>query len=133
MNLSPNDLHTLSSVPEMAVSSVGVVIRARNEARWIGETLAALCDPAALAPRQIVVVDSGSTDGTQAIVKRFPVLLLQIAPEDFTYGYALNLGVSSAESEIVATLSAHSLPASSGWLRNLLKPFASPRVAGVYG
>jgi rhamnosyltransferase len=109
------------------------VIRAKNEARFIGETLTAVFETAALAPRQVVVVDSGSTDGTQAIVRSFPTTLIEIAPEDFTYGYALNLGVASLDAEIVATLSAHSLPANSNWLRNLIEPFGRARVAGVYG
>jgi glycosyltransferase involved in cell wall biosynthesis len=109
------------------------VIRAKNEARFIGETLEAVFQPGALTPRQLVVVDSGSTDGTQAIVRRFPVTLIQIKPEEFTYGYALNLGVASIDSEIVATLSAHSLPANTDWLRELLLPFSTARVAGVYG
>jgi rhamnosyltransferase len=88
---------------------------------------------AALAPREVVVVDSGSTDGTQAIVESFPTRLIQIAPEEFTYGYALNLGVASVDADIVATLSAHSLPANQDWLRNLIQPFSQVRVAGVYG
>jgi rhamnosyltransferase len=95
--------------------------------------LAAIFDPAAVAPRHVVVVDSGSTDGTQAIVRSFPTTLIQIRPEDFTYGYALNLGVASVDAELVATLSAHSLPANADWLRSLVKPFTTPRVVGVYG
>jgi glycosyltransferase involved in cell wall biosynthesis len=110
-----------------------VVIRAKNEARFIGETLQAIFDSSALEPRQVIVVDSGSTDGTQAIVESFPTRLIQITPEDFTYGYALNLGVANVDADVVATLSAHSLPANADWLRNLIKPFAQPRVAGVYG
>jgi rhamnosyltransferase len=113
--------------------SVSVVIRAKNEARFIGETLEAIFDPQAVPPRQVVVVDSGSTDGTQAIVESFPTTLIQIRPEEFTYGYALNLGVASVDAEIVATLSAHSLPANPDWLRNLVQPFTRARVAGVYG
>jgi rhamnosyltransferase len=109
------------------------VIRAKNEARFIGETLQAIFDASALAPSQVVVVDSGSTDGTQAIVQSFPAHLIQIAPEEFTYGYALNLGVASIDAELVATLSAHSLPSSTDWLRNLIRPFSGPRIAGVYG
>jgi rhamnosyltransferase len=109
------------------------VIRAKNEARFIGETLAAIFDPAARAPRQVVVVDSGSSDGTQAIVQRFPTTLIQIRPEDFTYGYALNLGVANVDADVVATLSAHSLPSGSDWLSQIIKPFGTPRVAGVYG
>jgi rhamnosyltransferase len=86
-----------------------------------------------VAPRQVIVVDSGSTDGTQAIVQSFPTTLLQITPEEFTYGYALNLGVAQVDAEIVATLSAHSLPSGPEWLRNLIAPFRRPRVVGVYG
>ena len=109
------------------------MIRAKNEARFIGETLAALFDPAAAAPRRVVVVDSGSTDGTLEIVRRFPVELVEIPPAEFTYGHALNLGVAAAGGDFVATLSAHSLPADPDWLRNMVRPFANPRVAGVYG
>jgi glycosyltransferase involved in cell wall biosynthesis len=78
-----------------------VVIRAKNEARFIGDTLQALFEPDALRPCQVIVVDSGSTDGTQAIVRSFPAQLIQIAPEDFTYGYALNLGVANVDAELV--------------------------------
>jgi rhamnosyltransferase len=111
-----------------------VVIRAKNEAPFIGETLAGVYDSAAPAPRQVVVVDSGSTDGTLDIARSFPNLtLIQIRPDEFTYGYALNLGVAHVDAEIVATLSAHSLPANPDWLFELVKPFTTPRVAGVYG
>ena len=113
--------------------SVAVVIRAKNEARFIGDTLAAIFDPAALPPRHVVIVDSGSTDGTQDIVRGFPTTLIQIKPEEFTYGFALNLGVAHVDAEIVATLSAHSLPTNPAWLRRLIEPFRQARVAGVYG
>ncbi len=113
--------------------NASVVIRAKNEARFIGETLSAIFQPAALQPVRVVVVDSGSTDGTVEIVKQFPVTLVQIRPQDFTYGYALNLGVAEAGGDAVASLSAHSLPADEHWLRTLIEPFSNPRVAGVYG
>ncbi len=113
--------------------TASVVIRAKNEARFIGDTLAALFQPAALQPLRVVVVDSGSTDATVEIARAFPVTLVQIRPEDFTYGYALNLGIAEAEGDVVASLSAHSLPADEHWLERLIEPFANPRVAGVYG
>ncbi len=110
-----------------------MVIRAKNEARYIGDALAAVFDPSALSPRQVVVVDSGSIDGTQDIVRRFPATLIQIRPEEFTYGFALNLGVAHTNAEIIATLSAHSTPSTPDWLRRLIEPFQQARVAGVYG
>ncbi|GAC1320747.1 MAG: hypothetical protein NVSMB2_16910 [Chloroflexota bacterium] len=114
--------------------SVSVVIRAKNEAQFIGETLAALLRADAAQPEAVVVVDSGSTDATVDIVRSFPqVTLLRIRPHDFTYGYALNLGVAHVDTDIVATLSAHSLPADDAWLAEMIKPFAVARVAAVYG
>lgn len=113
--------------------TASVVIRAKNEAKHIGQTLEALFDPAAEQPLRVVVVDSGSTDGTLDIIQAFPALLLRIRPEEFTYGYALNLGIAHAPGDVVATLSAHSLPATPEWLRNMVRPFVNPRVAGVYG
>ena len=114
--------------------SVSVVIRAKNEAQYIGETLADVMRAEAVRPDSVFVVDSGSTDATLEIVRSFPqVTLLHISPEDFTYGYALNLGVTHVDTDIVATLSAHSLPADEAWLAELIKPFAAPVVAGVYG
>jgi rhamnosyltransferase len=80
-----------------------------------------------------VIVDSGSTDGTLDIVRAFPTTLVQIKPQEFTYGFALNLGVAHVDAEIVATLSAHSLPANPDWLRALVEPFRRPQIAGVYG
>jgi rhamnosyltransferase len=113
--------------------SVSVVIRAKNEARFIGECLGAIFDPVALKPRGVVVVDSGSTDETLDVVRSYPVELVQIRPEEFTYGYALNLGVAVSDGELIATLSAHSTPVDASWLTNLIVPFSQPRVAGVYG
>jgi rhamnosyltransferase len=115
------------------LSKVAIVIRAKNEARFIGDTLAAIFQSDAIQPRQVVIVDSGSTDGTQDILRAFPTTLIQIRPEQFTYGYALNLGIANVDADIVASLSAHSLPADANWLRNLLVPFRQPTVAAVYG
>lgn len=110
-----------------------VVIRAKNEARYIGETLRALFEQTGAEPFEVIVVDSGSTDGTLDIVRQFPVKLIEIAPETFTYGRALNIGIAASEGDYIASLSAHSTPAGSHWLASLIEPFKNPRVAGVVG
>ena len=110
-----------------------VVIRAKNEARFFGETLSALSSQVDADPFEIIVVDSGSTDGTLDIARQFPIKLIEIAPETFTYGRALNLGIKEASGDFVASLSAHSTPADERWLAKLIEPFKSARVAGVVG
>jgi rhamnosyltransferase len=110
-----------------------VVIRAKNEARHIGEVLEALFRQVGAEPFEVILVDSGSTDGTLEIARQFPVTLIEIAPAMFTYGRALNIGIAEARGDFIASLSAHSTPVDEHWLANLLAPFKNPRVAGVVG
>jgi rhamnosyltransferase len=112
---------------------VSIVIRAKNEARFIGETLEAIGRQEGGDRVEVIVVDSGSTDGTTDVVRGFPARLLEIAPETFTYGRALNVGVAAAQGDVVVSLSAHSLPTHERWLANLVRNFGDTRVAGVYG
>jgi rhamnosyltransferase len=110
-----------------------IVIRAKNEARFIGETLEAIGQQAISGGMEIVVVDSGSSDGTVEIVKSFPTTLLQIPPGSFTYGRALNIGIDAAQGQYIVSLSAHTLPIGSRWLEHLLEPFGDDSVCASYG
>ncbi|HEY9895940.1 MAG TPA: glycosyltransferase family 2 protein [Candidatus Sericytochromatia bacterium] len=110
-----------------------ILIRTKNEAKDIARTLDLVTDQT-LKPDEIVVVDSGSTDGTIDIVQqRADVKLITMRPEDFTFGRSLNLGFAATQAEIVIALSAHAFPCDRDWLRHLVEPFDDPRVAGVYG
>lgn len=110
-----------------------ILIRTKNEAKDIAKTLNLVTDQT-LKPDEIIVVDSGSTDGTIALVQqRSDVKLLTMHPEDFTFGRSLNLGFAATQTELVIALSAHAFPCDRDWLKNLVEPFADARVAAVYG
>lgn len=112
---------------------ISVVIRTKNEERWIGECLRRLCNQT-YRGFEIVAVDSGSTDRTLDIVKRFRVRLLQIRPDQFSYPSALNYGCARAEAaKYFVFLSGHSLPASDAWLADGRSDFVNDRVMGAYG
>lgn len=111
---------------------VSVVIRAKNEARYIGETLAAV-QGQRYRDFEIIVVDSGSTDQTQKIALQYGAELVSIDPGQFTYGRALNLGVSHSHGDLIVSLSAHATPENDNWLGSLVSGFLYPRAAGVYG
>lgn len=115
------------------MDDVSVLIRAKNEARWLPVTVRAI-HRQRVQPREIVIVDSGSTDGTLEAVAGIPgIRVITMASEVFTFGRALNLGFQEAKSGYVACLSAHAVPADDGWLSALLRAFQHPRTAGVYG
>lgn len=109
-----------------------IVIRAKNEERYLADTLKAVFSQDERDFR-VVIVDSGSTDSTLSIARRYDADIVEIRPEEFTYGGALNLGICRASSEFVVFLSAHATPVDSRWLSFLIQGFQNPRVAGVYG
>jgi glycosyltransferase involved in cell wall biosynthesis len=109
-----------------------IVIRAYNEEKHIGRLLNGICQQT-VADAQIILVDSGSTDHTVEIARRFPVEVVTIRPEEFTFGRSLNLGISHAQAELVVIASAHVYPVYPDWLERLLEPFQDAQVAVSYG
>lgn len=122
-----SDPARVSSVPRCSV-----VVRCFNEAEHIGRLLDDICRQT-LSDIEIVVVDSGSTDGTVDIVRRYPTKLVSISPSEFTFGRALNIGFRAARGEFIVAASAHVYPVDDDWLANLLIPFEDERVGLVYG
>jgi rhamnosyltransferase len=86
-------------------------------------------------PFEIIVVDSGSSDGTVAYVQRHPnVRLIQIDPEEFGHGKTRNLATQLASGSYVAFLTHDAIPADEHWLARLVAAVEqSPDVAGSFG
>ncbi len=110
-----------------------LVIRAYNEEKHIGRLLEGVMQQTLREACEIILVDSGSTDATVAIARRYPVTVVHIRPEEFTFGRSLNLGIRHARGEFIVMASAHVYPVYPDWLERLLEPFADPAVALTYG
>ena len=83
---------------------------------------------------EIVVIDSGSTDGSPEQARRLGARVHEIAPEDFNHGRTRNLGAELARGETLVFTSQDAYAADEGWLEALVAPFgSSDDIAGVYG
>jgi len=109
-----------------------IIIRTYNEEEYLDQTLAMIFSQS-YESFEIIIIDSGSTDNTLQIVRKYPVVLKEMPKETFTYGYALNLGAQLAQGEFVVFLSGHSVPCNTDWLTNLLEAFTNENVVGVCG
>ena len=99
------------------LSNFTVVIRVKNEERWIGYAIQSVLDH--LIKPEIVIVDNNSNDKTIDIIKFFAenpnlnnevnnyskIKIVNIA--NYSPGRALNLGVKSASKKYIMILSAH--------------------------
>jgi glycosyltransferase involved in cell wall biosynthesis len=114
------------------VPSCSIIIRAYNEAEHIGRLLAGI-QQQTVQDCEMILVDSGSTDDTLSIASQYPVQIVQISPQEFSFGRSLNCGIQAAHSDLIVIASAHVYPVYPDWLERLLAPFADPKVAVAYG
>lgn len=107
-----------------------ILIRTKNEERCIGKVLDVLFSQS-YNDFEVILVDSGSTDNTLEIARKYPVKIYEIKPESFTWGFSLNYGFERTKGDFIVCLSAHSLPLSKEWLNTLISNFHDDKVAAV--
>lgn len=101
----------------MKKADVSVIIRSRNEERWIGHCIQSVLDN--IYKPEIIIVDNNSTDNTLNIVKSFKqdpylksvtrsytnIKIYNI--KDYSPGKSLNFGVKKSKNNILLIISAH--------------------------
>jgi glycosyltransferase involved in cell wall biosynthesis len=112
---------------------VSILVPAKNGARYITQCLDAVFSQDFDGSTEVIVVDSGSTDGTLDILKKYPVRLYQIPPAQFHHARTRNYLASLATGKYLVFLSQDAFPATSGWLRSLISNFDDPKIAAAYG
>lgn len=110
-----------------------IIVRSYNEGWALKETLAAL---QAQSHRnwELIVVDSGSTDGSVELIRQAkPRHLVQIRPEEYNPSRVMNRAMQLAGAEFGIFLNADATPQGNNWLAPLLVPLQDPNTAAVFG
>ena len=111
---------------------VSIILLTKNGEKYIRSLLDGLYRQRKIECAEVMVIDSGSTDGTLEISSAYPVTLVQIPPEEFGHGRTRNLGARLARGELLLYLPQDATPLGTDWLDALLLPFSDPVVGGVY-
>ncbi|WP_131668559.1 glycosyltransferase [Psychrobacter pygoscelis] len=111
-----------------------IVIRTYNEEKYLDQLLTLLfSQKCELIDMEVVIVDSGSTDATLTIAKKYPCRITYIKKSEFTYGRSLNVGCKFAKGDFLVFISGHCLPVNSSWLDELVKPLIENKASYSYG
>lgn len=109
---------------------VSIIIRTKNEERWVSACLRNVFKQT-YKNIEVIIVDNQSTDHTIVKVKEFPVKIITI--DKYFPGKAINEGIRASTGEYLCCLSGHCIPVSDLWLENLVSDLDQENIAGVYG
>lgn len=112
---------------------ISVVVPVKNESEKIKACLDGILSQT-IPVSEIIIIDSGSTDGTQEIVSAYSeVILVEIDPNDFNHGETRNIGAKIAIGEYILYTVGDARPFDENWIEFLLNGFTNESVAGVCG
>ncbi|HAM49814.1 MAG TPA: hypothetical protein DCP92_03655 [Nitrospiraceae bacterium] len=101
-------------------ATVSVVIPVKNAGSDFDLLLSTLREQKGLQAMEIIVVDSGSSDKTLEIAKKYGARIIEIAAEKFSHSYARNIGAESTSGNYIFFTVQDALPPSRLFLYELL-------------
>jgi glycosyltransferase involved in cell wall biosynthesis len=113
---------------------ISLIIRTYNEEKHLPDLLKGINSQSLDGlDKEVLLVDSGSTDGTVRIAQEHNAKILHISKEEFSFGRSLNIGCAEASGDILVMVSGHCIPIDHLWLINLTRPLIDGVVACAYG
>jgi rhamnosyltransferase len=110
-----------------------LIVPARDEAGTLPRCLEGIAGQAYRGRVRVVVVDSGSADGTPDLAARLGAEVLRVAPAEFSHGRTRQQAAEKAGDEFLVFTVADAVPADSHWLAALVAPLEDPGIAGSHG
>ena len=119
--------------------SVSIIIPVKNPGKIFKRVLSAIYVQEYDGYVEIIVIDSGSTDGTleflnEALKINKNLKIVSIPSSEFGHGKTRNLAIEKSSGELIAVITHDATPINKDWLKNMVQPFLeNENVAGVFG
>ena len=108
---------------------ISIVIPTKNGIKTIEGCLKAINSQKTKITYEIIVVDSGSSDGTVNIAEKYGCKIINIPPQEFSHGYSRNLGADKADGKILIFLNQDAIPHNDMWMEKLVAQIYDNSVA----
>ncbi|MCU4165563.1 glycosyltransferase family 2 protein [Carboxylicivirga caseinilyticus] len=112
---------------------ISIIIPVKNGIATINACLHAIFSQTLIDQTEVIIIDSGSTDGTLDIISQYPVRLYQIPPEAFNHGTTRNYGISLAKGDYIMMTVQDAIAPDEYWLEIMHSHFSDDKLAGVCG
>ena len=124
-------LSVAEHAPPRIEKIISVVIPTRNAGSNVDQLFRRLKSQEGVKDLEIIVVDSGSTDGTLTVAERCATKLVQIAPEQFSHSFARNTGAERATGDYLLFMVQDALPLTNWWLWEMATALETNSLAAV--
>jgi rhamnosyltransferase len=112
---------------------ISVLIPVKNGGSDLARCLEGIARQEVADEVEVVVVDSGSTDGSAELARRLGAHVHEIPAEQFVHGATRNLAARLSRGEILVFTTQDAVPADELWLAHLVGALEGEDVAGAYG
>ena len=110
---------------------LSILIRNLNESKSLQQTLNALQKQVTDFEYEVVVLDNESDDDSKLIAEENGCKVFTLKRDAFTYGHALNYGISKCNGEIILVLSSHVILLNEYFLKSIPEYFEEAQVAAL--
>jgi len=111
--------------------TVSVIIPTYNAGNEFRVLMNVLKNQIGIGKLEIIIIDSGSNDGTAELAEELGTTVLRITQEDFSHSYARNLGAKNANGEYLLFMTQDALPPDNIWINCLMQPLLQNDVVAV--
>jgi glycosyltransferase involved in cell wall biosynthesis len=118
-------------IHESLKAKVSVIIPTKNAGQEFEYSLRRISQQAGILEIELIIIDSGSTDGTINICNHYTQKIYEIPPGDFHHARTRNFGVNKATGSFVVFTVQDAIPVGNYWLYNLVSPLYERKVSAV--
>ena len=101
-------------------TSVSIIIPTKNAGPDFEANLEKISQQKGVQTIEIIIIDSGSTDKTLEIARKYGAKIFQIDPENFNHGTTRNFGAENATGEYLCFLVQDAFPIGHYWLYEMV-------------